>query len=156
MTGLYCFLFDSVSFKHCIFLLSADTKIVIIATEKEIKIATIFICVFINPEKVNKLVLAVTSSKSNEIINNVVGNWIQLAKKEDFKNIFLDTAEKSYSEKYLKKYRKYYNILWSVSKPKDYKRFTIQANSCLTHNVYDDLDKIKCHTLIIGGKQDSI
>ena len=109
-----------------------------------------------NPEKVNKLVLAVTSSKSNEIINNVVGNWIQLAKKEDFKNIFLDTAEKSYSEKHLKKYRKYYNILWRVSKPKDYKRFIIQANSCLTHNVYDDLDKIKCHTLIIGGKQDSI
>lgn len=109
-----------------------------------------------NPEKVNKLVLAVTSSKSNEIINNVVGNWIQLAKKEDFKNIFLDTAEKSYSEKHLKKYRKYYNILWRVSKPKDYKRFIIQANSCLTHNVYDDLDKIKCHTLIIGRKQDSV
>lgn len=109
-----------------------------------------------NPEKVNKLVLAVTSSESNEIINNVVGNWIQLAKKEDFKNIFLDTAEKSYSEKHFKKYRKYYNILWRVSKPKDYKRFIIQANSCLTHNVYDDLDKIKCPTLIIGGKQDSI
>ena len=109
-----------------------------------------------NPEKVNKLVLAVTSSKSNEMINNVVGNWIQLAKKEDFKNIFIDTAEKSYSEKYLKRYRKYYNILWRVSKPKDHKRFIIQANSCLTHNVYDDLSKIKCPTLIIGGKQDSI
>ena len=46
-------MFDSVSFKHCIFLLSADTKIVIIAIEKEIKIATIFICVSINPEKVD-------------------------------------------------------------------------------------------------------
>ena len=60
-------------------------------------------CIAINnPERVNKLVLAVTSSKSNEMINNVVGNWIQLAKKNDFKNIFIDTAEKSYSEKYLK------------------------------------------------------
>jgi len=59
---------------------------------------------FNNPEKVNKLVLAVTSSKSNEMINNVIGSWIKLAKKEDFKNIFIDTAEKSYSEKYLKKY----------------------------------------------------
>jgi transposase len=49
----------------------------------------------------------------------------------------LDTAEKSYSEKHLKKYRKYYNILWRVSKPKDYKRFIIQANSCLTHNAYE-------------------
>ncbi len=43
-----------------------------------------------NPEKVNKLVLAVTSSKTNEMINNVVGNWIQLAEKEDFKNIFVE------------------------------------------------------------------
>ena len=109
-----------------------------------------------NPERVNKLVLAVTSSKTNEMINNVVGNWIQLAEREDFKNIFIDTAEKSYSEKYLEKYRKYYNILWRFCKPKDYDRFIIQANSCLTHNVYDDLDKIKCPTLIIGGKQDSI
>ena len=41
LTGLYCFLFDSVSFKHCIFLLSADTKIVIIATEKEMRIGAI-------------------------------------------------------------------------------------------------------------------
>ena len=52
-TNLYCALFESVSFKHCMFLLSADTKIVMIATEKEIKIATIFICVSINSEKLN-------------------------------------------------------------------------------------------------------
>ncbi len=39
---------------------------------------------------------------------------------------------------------------------KDYKRFIIQANSCLTHNAYNDLDKIECPTLIIGGKKDSI
>ena len=109
-----------------------------------------------NPEKVNKLVLAVTSSKTNELINSVVGKWIQLAKREDFKNIFIDTAEKSYSEKYLEKYRKYYNILWRFCKPKDYERFIIQANSCLTHNVYDDLYNIKCNTLVIGGKQDRI
>lgn len=114
-------------------------------------------CIAINnPERVNKLVLAVTSSRSNEIINNVVGNWIQLAEKADFKSIFIDTAEKSYSEKRLKKYRKYYNILWRFCKPKDYERFIIQANSCLAHNEYDYLDKIKSPTLIIGGKQDRI
>ena len=49
-------------------------------------------CIAINnPERVNKLVLAVTSSKSNEMMNNVVGNWLQLAEKEDFKSIFIDT-----------------------------------------------------------------
>lgn len=45
------------------------------------------------------------------MINNVVGNWIKLAEREDFKNIFIDIAEKSHSEKYLEKYRRYYNIL---------------------------------------------
>lgn len=64
-----------------------------------------------SPERVSKLVLAVTSSKTNEMINNVVGNWIKLAEREDFKNIFIDIAEKSHSEKYLEKYRRYYNIL---------------------------------------------
>lgn len=109
-----------------------------------------------HPEKVKHLILAVTTSKPNEIINAVVGNWVKLAEKADYKNIFIDTAERSYSEKYLKKYRKYYGILWRLSQPKSYERFIIQANACLTHNAYDDLDKIKCSTLIIGGEQDRI
>lgn len=29
-------------------------------------------------------------------------------------------------------------------------------NACLTHNSYDELDKIKCPTLIIGGMKDRI
>lgn len=109
-----------------------------------------------NPEKVKKLILVVTSSRPNEIINSVVGNWITLAEKEDYKNIFIDTSEKSYSESYLKKYRKYYGIISKFAKPKDFQRFIIQANACIEHNVYDDLDKIKCPTLVIGGKQDNI
>jgi len=35
-------------------------------------------------------------------------------------------------------------------------RFIIQAISCLTHNAYQELNKIKCPTLIIGGGADKI
>ena len=109
-----------------------------------------------NPKKVNKLVLCVTAGRANNMISDVVTNWINLVDKKDYKNLFIDISEKSYSEDYLKKYRKYYNILWKVANPKDDRRFIIQANSCLLHNVHDDLDKIKCPTLVIGGKQDKI
>ena len=54
------------------------------------------------PDLVNKLILAVTSAKSNELIKKVVGVWIEMAMQGNYKNLMIDTAEKSYSERYLK------------------------------------------------------
>lgn len=108
------------------------------------------------PELVNKLVLTVTASRPNETINNVITSWINMAKEERYKDIFIDTAEKSYTEKTLSKYRKYYNLVDAFIKLKNPDRFIIQANSCITHNAYSKLSKIKCPTLIIGGKKDKI
>lgn len=108
------------------------------------------------PEFVEKLVLAVTLSKQNERIQKVVGNWISLAEKEDYKKLMIDTAEKSYSEKYLKKYRRLYPLLVRIGKPKDFGRFLIQAKSCMHHDAYEELEKIMCPTLVIGGACDQI
>lgn len=108
------------------------------------------------PELVEKLVLAVTSSKSNELIQGVIKKWIFMAEQKDYKNLMIDTMEKSYSKKYLNKYRLLYPILGSVGKPKDFSRFLIQAKSCINHNAYLELDKIVCPTLVIGGDCDKI
>lgn len=108
------------------------------------------------PDLVEKLVLAVTLSKQNELIKNVVGNWIIMAKQKDYKNLMIDTAEKSYSERYLKKYRKIYPFFGKMGKSKDFSRFLIQAKSCIHHNAYQELDKIICPTLVIGGECDRI
>ncbi|RDY27752.1 alpha/beta hydrolase [Romboutsia weinsteinii] len=108
------------------------------------------------PELVDKLVLAVTVSIANETVNNVVGNWIDRAIAEDYKGIMIDTAEKSYSEKAIKKYRLLYPIITRVGKPKNFNRFIIQANACINHNVYDELDKINSKTLVIGGDNDKV
>ena len=109
-----------------------------------------------HPELVEKLVLAVTLSKQNELIQNVVGHWISLAERGDYKNLMTDTAEHSYSEKYIKKYRLLYPVLGTLGKPKDFRRFLIQAKSCISHNAYSNLDKITCPTLVIGGECDKI
>lgn len=114
-------------------------------------------CVAIKyPQKVKKLILTVTSSKTNTIIEETLNYWIERAKAKDYKSIFIDTAEKSYTEKRLKKYRKFYGILSHIGKPKEYKRFIIQAQSCLTHNMYNELYKIKSPTLVIGASEDKI
>ena len=108
------------------------------------------------PELIDKLVLAVTVSKQNETLQSVVKNWITMAEANDYKGIVIDTAEKSYSDKYIKKYRLLYPILSRVGKPKDLRRFIIQANACIHHNVYNELDKINCQTLVIGGDSDKV
>ncbi|MCH5193066.1 MAG: alpha/beta hydrolase [Oscillospiraceae bacterium] len=109
-----------------------------------------------HPELVEKLVLAVTLSKQNDTVKQALGKWIELAEQGDHKQLMINTAENSYSEKYLKKYRLIYPILGLVSKPKNYERFLIQIRSCLGHDAYDELEKIKCPVLVIGGRQDKI
>lgn len=108
------------------------------------------------PALAEKLVLAVTLCKPNETSVRVISNWLQLAKENNFRQIFTDTAEKTYTEKRLKTYRPFYSLLSKLSKPESLDRFIIQASACLTHEFSDEISKIQCPTLIIGGDNDKI
>lgn len=108
------------------------------------------------PEMVDKLVIGVSISKQNDIIQKVIKNWITLAENNDYRNLIIDTMEKTFTEDKLKKYRVLYPILTRVGKPKNFTRLIIQANACLYHNAYDELDKITCPTLVIGGDSDNV
>lgn len=91
-----------------------------------------------------------------KIVQEVVGKWIRFAKQGNYKALMIDTAEKSYSENYLKKYRRFYPLLGRIGKPEDFKRFIIQAVSCMEHDAYGELENIRCPVLIIGGDSDRI
>lgn len=108
------------------------------------------------PDLVHKLVLAVTLSKNNDTTVQVVNDWVEMTERGDFKGLVADMAEKMYSAKYVKRYRPFMPLLTIVQKPKDVRRFIILAKACLTCNTYEILDKIKCPTLVIGGKQDRV
>lgn len=54
----------------------------------------------------------------------------------------INIAEKSYSEAYLKKYRKIYPVIGWIGKPKNYNRFLINANAILHFDCFNDLKKI--------------
>lgn len=108
------------------------------------------------PEMIDKLILAVTVSRQNETVQSVVKSWIEMAEVNDYKDIVIDTAEKSYSEKSIKKYRLLYPIISRIGKPKDFTRFIIQANACIHHDAYNQLDRINSKTLVIGGDNDRV
>ena len=106
------------------------------------------------PQKVEKLVLAMTFGKPNEVLQKVMENWISMAKQGDYHSLMLDTAQKTYANE--KRYRFLYPLLGRIGKPKDFIRFIIQAKSCLQHDAYKELNRIACPTLILGGGCDHI
>ena len=108
------------------------------------------------PDRIEKLILTVTTSRTNMMINDKVSKWIEYANNKDYKSIYIDSCKNSYSNKFLNKYFKYYKIITNFNKPKSYDRFIIQAKSCLEHDTYNELNNIKAPTLVIGSLEDKI
>lgn len=106
------------------------------------------------PELVEKLVVVVSAPRANEMIQENVRAWIELALQGNHKQLMIDTTEKGYTEKYLKKYRKMYPILGMVGKPKSYDRFLVNARAILGFDVQEELGRITCPTYIIAGGAD--
>lgn len=109
-----------------------------------------------HPELVEKLVLAVTAPCLNTATKACIENWVKLAENGDHKALMTDTAERSYSEKYLKKYRKLYPVIGLIGKPENYNRFLANAGAILGFDALSELCSISCPTLIIAGQDDKI
>ncbi|MBO7363922.1 MAG: alpha/beta hydrolase [Lachnospiraceae bacterium] len=109
-----------------------------------------------HPACVEKLVIAVSAPSVNETIRPNLEAWTGFAMAGDHKGLMIDTAEKSYSARYLEKYRKAYPFLGWVGRPKDYNRFLANVRAILRFDLRDALGRISCPTLVIGGEEDRI
>ena len=109
-----------------------------------------------HPEKVEKLVLAVTGPWANEIVQHFVRHVMDLAEKGDHRQLMIDSAEQSYSEKRLKKLRLSYPVLGRIGKPESYRRYLLNAEAILAFDARPVLGKIACPTLILGGEEDKV
>ena len=108
------------------------------------------------PDLIHKLVLAVTISKNNDTVKGVIRNWIEMTQQGNMKGLVTEMAIKMYSEEYIKRYKPFLPLLTLIQKPKDVNRFILLAKSCLTCEAYEELDKITCPVLVIGGKRDQV
>lgn len=106
------------------------------------------------PELVEKLVLVVSSSRKNQYSHAVISSWIEMAKREDYHRLMVDSLKKMYTKEYLTKNQWMLPVAGKIGKPKSFERFITMANACIHHNAYEKLPKIQAKTLVIGGELD--
>ena len=109
-----------------------------------------------HPEFVSKLVLGVTMSRNNPAVESVIEHWIKLAEEKSIDDIAADYVYKGYSEKYIKRYKLFLPLLLKTQKKMPVERFIKLAKACLTCSTYDNLEKIKCPVLVLGGGKDKV
>ena len=108
------------------------------------------------PERVQRLILAVTTAKPSQLARERIEHWQKLSQSGNFKHLMLDIAQHSYTQKSYQKWRLLYNVMGIFGRIKDKQRIDIQAVSCLKHDSLDFLEKINCPTLIIGAEKDDV
>ena len=107
-----------------------------------------------HPEKVERLVLAVTCARPNPILTESVEEWVDFARKEDPTGFMDSNLRRIYSADYYRKNKWLIPLIGRITKPKSCDRFRIQANACLTHDAFHRLPAIQAQTLVIGGEKD--
>ncbi len=108
------------------------------------------------PDLVDRLVLAVTLSRSNAVVEDAINTWIELTERNDMPALVADMASRMYSDAYMARYRPLLPLLTRLQEPKDKRRFVALARACLTCDTYEMLDEISCPTFVLGGLQDKV
>ena len=108
------------------------------------------------PEMVEKLVLAVTTAKLNNLGRERISCWLNLSQSGTYKDLMIDIARHSYTTKSFGKFKYLYRIMGIFGHIKDKQRIDIQALSCLKHDSLAFLEKINCPTLIVGAEKDDV
>ena len=108
------------------------------------------------PERVQRLILTVTTAKPSQLARERIEHWQKLSQSGNFKQLMLDIAKHSYTQKSYRRWRLLYNVMGIFGRIKDKQRIDIQSVSCLKHDSLDFLEKINCPTLIIGAEKDDV
>ncbi len=109
-----------------------------------------------HPARVARLALVVTLSRPNDTARAVIGGWMDMARRGDYRGLMLDTAERSYSPRRVRQAMRTSRLLGNFGRPASFDRFIIQTQACVTHDAHGALGQIACPTLVIGGTEDRI
>ena len=109
-----------------------------------------------HPEAVEKLILCVTLPYQNDTLVSCLSAWIEMAERDDYKSILIDTLLKSNTQRTIKQQLWAYKLFGGLFRSKHQARFITMARAGIAHNAGDGLSRITCPTLIIGGRHDQI
>lgn len=108
------------------------------------------------PQKVKKLVLALTLSRNNAISRETIRGWIAMTENNDMDQLNKDSMSKSFSSPVLKKLYLINKLFLKTVSVEKQERFVRLAKSILEFDCYKSLDKITCPTLVLGAKNDLV
>lgn len=108
------------------------------------------------PDAVRSLVLCSTLSRSGEMMKNTANEWLRLAGARDVVGLNRYFAERVYSEAFRAANADAFKALENTGTDEDCARFEVQAEACRDFDVYDDVGRIKCPSLVIGAGRDMI
>ena len=108
-----------------------------------------------HPEKVGKLILAVTAPCANPRMTECVSGWLEDARRGDHTALMDSNLRLIYSETYYRQNKWMVPIIGKLTKPASYDRFLIQAQACRTHDAKEYLPSIRSAVLIMGGDKDA-
>ncbi len=108
------------------------------------------------PEIVNSLIVLSSSSHHNEKSEKVIKNWIDLAESGDKEGLMVDFAGKCYTKDYVNTYLEAFKKMSELVTDEELKRFIIIAKDILHFDIADDIQNIKCNTLVLAGDNDSV
>ena len=109
-----------------------------------------------HPELVKKMVLSATTSRLTDETVEVIRRWVETAETRDMNALSEVLGEDLFSEAF---YGRYGRLLFRETlraTDEDIDRYLILAKTIGIFDVYDDLDKIQCDTLVIGAKADKV
>lgn len=108
------------------------------------------------PQKVKKLVLALTLSRNNAVSRETIGGWIEMVENGEIAKLNKDSMCKTFSSPVLKKLYVINKLFLKTVSVEKQERFVRLANSILEFDCYKSLDKITCPTLVLGAKNDLV
>ena len=106
------------------------------------------------PERVGRLVLAVTAGRPSPEIRSCIPLWVEQARQGDHTALMDSNLRYIYSDAYYRKNRHLIPVMGKLTKPASYDRFLVMAQACMDHNAWDVLPVIAAPTLVIGGGED--
>lgn len=109
-----------------------------------------------NPELVNRLVLASSSSKAEPLQLDVIGNWAVLARDGRADDLVGDFIDNAFTPAFVQRYRRALLMMYKNLTEEELLRFAITAEACAGIDTYENLHKIKCPTFVIGADLDHV
>ena len=108
------------------------------------------------PKLVKKLVLNVTTSDRDPLLEENVKLWSGMASENRLDEISTDMTVKFYAPNAVPKTGRFMTYLYTRQKRRPAEEFRTLTDACLTCDTYDRLGDIQCPVLVMGGKNDEI